>query len=114
MLRTTFPLAMSALLIAASAHGENANDFSSTASAANLRQAISRCLAAPPGSANVRVAFVLKPDGMVDGMPRILDGDNDPNARTFALAAVRAILQCSPYQGGLSGKIIVNFSQAAD
>lgn len=66
-----------------------------------MRQ-IGTCWNPPVGAANARdlqpvIAFKLREDGSVDGIPRVVNRSPSPFYQTAVEAAVRAIKQCQPY-----------------
>lgn len=66
-----------------------------------IRQ-IGNCFAIPAGAKDAEafrpvVAFSLRRDGSVDGIPRVVNNVNSPFFRIAAEASVRAVLECQPY-----------------
>lgn len=63
---------------------------------------VRKCWNAPPGAseANIRVTvrIALNQDGSVSAKPQVVEGSSHPMGPAFANSAVRAILQCGPYQ----------------
>lgn len=62
-----------------------------------------RCWNPPTGAAGadqiaVRLKFKLRRDGSVDGVPSVLNNSGAANFMQAAEAAVRAVLDCSPYE----------------
>ncbi|MGU3493816.1 hypothetical protein ACLBXM_07225 [Xanthobacteraceae bacterium A53D] len=62
---------------------------------------ITACWAPPPeGIAQrfkTRVTMTLKPDGTLDGTPRVSDADPRDTSGVYAQSAVRAVQRCAPY-----------------
>jgi colicin import membrane protein len=91
------------------AGGENATGQGLTVNERELIGAIirgkirdERCWNPPVGSTgadkiNVTLKFRLERDGTVDGTPSVLNGDGSVQFTTAAESAVRAILNCSPF-----------------
>lgn len=66
-----------------------------------IRQ-IGNCFGIPAGAKDAEafrpvVAFSLRRDGSVDGVPRVVNNINSPFFRIAAEASVRAVLECQPY-----------------
>jgi outer membrane biosynthesis protein TonB len=67
-----------------------------------LQARIKQCWNSPAGtldmgSIEIRVAFDMRRDGTVIGTPRLMEGPKLANGRAIEESAIRAVLQCQPY-----------------
>ena len=67
-----------------------------------IKTALARCWRVPGGGSVgetpvVTVKWFLRPDGSLDGEPRVMDRASSPAAQAAADAAVRAVIVCAPF-----------------
>jgi outer membrane biosynthesis protein TonB len=66
-----------------------------------LQQRLSQCWDIPPGAREaeiqVKVHFLLNPDGSVSGVPEVVNGSSDPLFNATAQSAVSAVMSCQAY-----------------
>lgn len=76
-------------------------DQSEAEMAKALRKRLTKCWVMPKAARNarfvVKVSFTLKPDGTLKGLPKILNSSTDPLFASTSGSAVRALVDCQPY-----------------
>lgn len=98
---------------AASAQGAPGRE----ADAAEIRAKVQACFSPQPGATrDAVVAFRIDEAGKVLGKPEIVERGDGPINETFAAAALRAVLRCSPYkaQSGPDIRIVFKASGSSD
>jgi hypothetical protein len=117
----TFLIALASLsaLSASAVSAENAVQPLGGVQLAKERQALQRqihkCLRVrASANAKATISFVLGETGSVEGQPVLVEEGTDEHGKRLAVAAIRAVTQCAPYDTRLTGKVVAPFSLVAE